>query len=121
MLWEEKKLKEKAQNPWPTKARLSKEKADFTDQEGRRYYLAFSVALGEEVRGWLATRMEAHPKGAFGTWCRLQPYGKRGNVPEEADKIVVETAGKETKTLTVLEASTIKYTKERGTAFVVFR
>lgn len=117
---EEKKFEDKAQRPWPTKAVLSKYKPSFVDSDGRQYYLASEVDLGEQTRDWVETRMQAHPARALATWCRLPAHGQRGDLPEESDKVRIQTA-LETKTLLVLEASALKYSKERGTGFVVLQ
>lgn len=110
---------QEAKRPWPTKAVLSKHKAAFVDDSQRMYYLTSSIDLGENTREWVSTRMESHAaKTSIATWCRLPPHGQRGDLPEEGTKLTIQTTTG-VQIVRVLEVSTLKYRKERGTAFVV--
>jgi hypothetical protein len=117
--FESKQAKDKAKRPWPTKAVLAKQICVYTDHEGRRYYCAYDVGDQEYVRD----HMESYDKKTHqALWCSLPPKVTSGGMPEEHDKYTFNRLGDKARvSVEVMEVSTVKYSRERGTGFVVIK
>lgn len=113
---EYKKAQDRAQRPWPTKAVLSKQNPIFEDSEGRRYYVAFKDE-------WVADQMESHDKKTcIPLWCRLPPKTTSGGMPEEHTKQkLIQCSDKSQVNIEFVHVSTLKYSRERGTGFVIIK
>lgn len=114
---EYKKARDRAQRPWPTKAALSKQNPVFEDGQGRTYY---ATPKDDE---WVANHMESYDKKThISLWCRLPPKTTSGGMPEEHTKtIFVQRSDKSQINIEFVHVSTLKYSRERGTGFVIVK
>lgn len=115
--FELKKAEDGAARPWPTKSVLAKTTLLYSDAEGRRYHSAYDSGNQEFVKD----HMESYDKKTHvPLWCRLPPKTTSGGMPEEHEKLTFNR-GKDKIRVEVVEVSTVKYSRERGTGFVVIK
>lgn len=114
---EYKKAEDKASRPWPTKAQLSKQTLLYSDSEGRRYY---ATSLKSS---FVKDHMEAYDaKTHQPLWVRLPPKTTSGGMPEEHEHYeFVRESDKATVNVEMEHVSVVKYSKERGTGFVIVK
>ena len=112
---EYKKAEDRAKRPWPTKAKLSKRTAVYTDTEGRRYYAAKGTFATDHMESYDSKTHQA-------LWCRLPPKTTSGGMPEEHEQYEFTRASdKSTVKVAMEHVSTVKYSRERGTGFVIVK
>lgn len=108
-----------AERPWPTKAMLARNyRLLYEDEAGRKYY-----EVGEGAEDWVkAKEMSYDLKTSEALWVCLPPKTTMGGMPEESAKIELtrDKLGVKTDAL-ILEASTHKSSRSRGTGFVVVK
>lgn len=110
---------DQAEAPWPTKAMLARNhRLLYKDKAGRLYY-----EVGDGAEDWIKDKeMSYDLKTSEALWVRLPPKTTQGGMPEESEKIELERdkGGVKSDAL-ILEASTHKSSRSRGTGLVVVK
>lgn len=119
------KKKDAAARPWPTKSMLKKTEPRYTDKDGRVYYSTEDVEskLDESAKEFVAGYMQSwDSKRCTPLWVALPPKTTSGGMPETSEAYTfTRCSDKRERECQVVEATVVKYARERGTGFVIVK